>query len=219
MTPRRFAAALALIVCLPAAARAVGNERIPVDHWCYPALERFEALGMCTLPETRPLGRAEIRAIVASVAVRVGAGTRVMSARDTYELDRLEREFTATDDPRSRYDRALYAEDRAVALEGDFDLRPYVEQAPAADEAEVFVGASPTMKVHVGDHVTYDLRYQLLFGPENSDRARDPIHFRHLCRQRGERFSNFRSGGYHSQDIKSVCRSLRGSDAIRGCAQ
>ena len=173
MTPRRFAAALALIVCLPAAARAVGNERIPVDHWCYPALERFEALGMCTLPETRPLGRAEIRAIVASVAVRVGAGTRVMSARDTYELDRLEREFTATDDPRSRYDRALYAEDRAVALEGDFDLRPYVEQAPAADEAEVFVGASPTMKVHVGDHVTYDLRYQLLFGPENSDRARD----------------------------------------------
>jgi hypothetical protein len=172
---RLLAAAVALVACLPASPRAVGRERVPVDHWCYPALERFETLGWCTLPETRPLGRAEIRAVVAAVAARVreSGSPAMLSARDAYELDRLEHEFTATDDPRERWDRALFAEDGSVAVEGDFDLRPYLERAPGSDETEVFVGADPTAKVHLGARVSYDLRYRLLFGPEHGARARD----------------------------------------------
>jgi len=149
---------------------AAGFERIPVDHWCYPALERFESLGLCSVPESRPLGRVEIAALVYGLEAR--AGSADLSARDRWQLDRLVREFTATTDPRERWDRQLYAEDGRLALEADFDLTPYVEQAPFNDEVEAYVASDPTLKVHIGDHITYDLRYHLLFGPEHGDRAR-----------------------------------------------
>lgn len=173
MTPAvRFAAALAaLAFMLPAPARALGNERIPVDHWCYPALERFETLGLCTLPEARPLGRAEIGRIVRDLDAR--ASTNALSERDLYQLDRLRREFTATDDPRQRYDRAFFAQDGSASVEGDVDVHAFVDRAAFADEAEAFVGSDPTVKIHVGERVTYDLRYRFLFGPEHGDRARN----------------------------------------------
>lgn len=171
----RFLPVIALTLLLvPDAVRAVGHERIPPDNWSYRAIERFEALGLCTLPEDRPFSRDEFIRIVEQIRARAGA--RELSPRDAYQLERLEREFTTTEaieDPSRRYDRALFARDDDMALEADFDARAFSERAPFGDEVEYFVASDPTAKIHLGDRVTYDVRYRLVFGPEHGDRADD----------------------------------------------
>ncbi len=163
-----------VLVLAPAWASAVGHERIPLDSWSYRAIERFEALGYCTLPEDRPFSRDEFVRIVHEITARAQAGE--LSARDAYELDRLQREYTdsaAVANPRERYDRALFSADSALAVEADFDARAFAEQVPFGDEVEYFGASAPTVKIHLGDRVTYDVRYQLLFGPEHGARADD----------------------------------------------
>jgi len=164
-----FAAAVS-----PAAARAVGHERIPLENWSYRAVERFEALGACTLAEDRPFSRDEFIRIVETIAA--WAKNTTLSPRDAYQLDRLEREFTtaaARSDPRERYDRALYHADSLVAMEADFDAYGFAERVPFGDETQYYIGSNPTAKIHVGGRVTYDVRYRLLFGPEDGQRADD----------------------------------------------
>lgn len=162
-----------VLMTAPALAGAVGHERIPLDNWSYRAIERFEALGYCTLPEDRPFSRDEFIGIVETIRSRV-AGE--LSPRDAYQLDRLEREYTdpvARSDPRERYDRAWYAADSSMAIEADFDARGFAERIPFGDEVEYFVASDPTVKIHLGDRVTYDVRYRLVFGPEHGSRADD----------------------------------------------
>jgi Capsule assembly protein Wzi len=172
---RRLArAALILALACPASAFAVGHERIPLDHWSYLALERFESLGLCVLPDDRPFTRDEIIAIVERI--EAAADVSALSARDGYELDRLQREFIAAearDNPGARYDQVWYGRDRAIALEGDLLLRPYLQQQNFSTETEAFVGLTPEFRAHLGDRFTYDVRYQLLYGPEHGDRARN----------------------------------------------
>ncbi len=166
--------AIVLALAAPAPASATGHERIPLDHWCYRALERFESLGLCVLPDDRPYTRDEVARLTDGIAAT--AATARLSARDEYELDRLQREFTtaeARDDPSQRYDRAWYGEDRAIALEGDIAVTPYLQQLNFSTEMEAFVGVTPEFRAHLGSRFAYDVRYQLLFGPETGDRARN----------------------------------------------
>jgi hypothetical protein len=173
----RFAyrACLLLIaaLALPPSLRAEGNERIPTDNWSYAAVERFETQGFCTLPEDRPLSRSTFRRIVAAIHENTRDAT--LSARDHFDRGRLIREY-GTDNapaPDARYDRAWYARDGSLAVEGDVALVPYARQAPFADEMEYFLGFDPEIRLHFGDRVTYDVRYRTLMGPEHGDRARD----------------------------------------------
>ena len=168
-----WCAFVAALAC-PPAAHALGHERIPLDHWCYPALERFETLGACVLAGDRPFTRDELAALTEGIAAK--AATLTLSARDRYQLERLQKEFTtpeARDDPSRRYDPTWFGRDRAVALEGDIALTPYLQQLNFATETEAFIGATPEFRAHLGDHYTYDVRYQLLYGPEHGARARD----------------------------------------------
>ncbi len=170
----RAAVLVALSLFAAGGANAHGNERIPPDNWSYPAVERFETLGYCVLPEDRPLSRHQFAAIVAQIRSRTGEDD--LSARDRYELDRLTREYGTGDalpDPGSRYDRAWFAEDGGLAVEGDLDLTPYVRQAPYGDKTEAYVASDPELRVHAGEHLSWDVRYRLLFGPEYGDRSRD----------------------------------------------
>ncbi|HXS10810.1 MAG TPA: hypothetical protein VN852_12575, partial [Candidatus Krumholzibacteria bacterium] len=163
--------AIVLALACPVPALATGHERIPLDHWCYRALERFESLGLCVLPDDRPFTRDEIKTLAEQVA---GTDVAALSGRDRYELERLEREFVSgADDVSARYDRAWYGEDRSIALEGDVAVTPYVQQINFSTETEAFVGVAPEFRAHLGDHYTYDVRYQLLYGPEHGDRARN----------------------------------------------
>src|SRR5262245_7648942 len=166
--------AIVLALACPVSAFAVGHERIPLDHWSYLALERFESLGLCVLPDDRPFTRDEIIAIAEKIETAADATT--LSAKDRYELDRLQQEFTSTEareNPASRYDAVWYGSDRAIALEGDLLLLPYLPQLNSSTEVEGFVGLTPEFRAHLGDRFTYDVRYQLLYGPEHGDRARN----------------------------------------------
>lgn len=166
--------ALVLALATPAAALALGHERIPLDHWSYRALERFETLGLCTLPNDRPFTRDEIT----HLAERIAASMQdvVLSERDRYELERLQNEFvapSAIENPATRYDRAWFGRDGAIALEGDLALTPYVEKRDFSDETEAYFAFAPEFRAHLGGHFTYDLRYRLLYGPEHGNRADD----------------------------------------------
>jgi hypothetical protein len=176
MRSARRLARLAFLLALawPAGVLAVGHERIPLDHWSYRALERFESLGLCVLPDDRPFTRDEITSLTETIAA--AAATESLSGRDRYELDRLQREFTAPDardDPSHRYDPAWYGQDRKIALEGDIAVTPYIQQQNFSTDTEAFLGIAPEFRAHLGDHYTYDVRYQLLYGPEHGSRADD----------------------------------------------
>jgi len=163
-----------LAATAPATVFALGHERIPMDHWCYPALERFESLGLCVLPDDRPFTRDEIARLTGEAAAAAAPGA--LSGRDRYELDRLQREFSAADagtDPGRRYDGTWFARDGAMAVEMDLALRPYLERAAFGDETEAFLAADPEFRAHFGERFTYDLRYRLRFGPEHGDNARN----------------------------------------------
>lgn len=169
----RLCAVAAALVSVAGAVRAQGNERIPLDNWSYRAIERFETLGYCVLPEDRPFSRRHFSQIVADI--RNAVGDAPLSARDRFQLDRLTREYGAGElpDPRRRYDRAWYGRDGDIALEGDVNVTPYAQRAPFGDQTDAWVSSDPELKVHIGDNVTWDLRYKFLFGPEDGERSRD----------------------------------------------
>jgi hypothetical protein len=126
------------------------------------------------LPDVRPFTRDEITRLVERVRDAVDAPR--LSARDRYELERLEREFSsdlARAEPTARYDATWLGRDGAIALEGDLALTPYLEQQAFSDQTEAFIGLAPEFRAHLGERFTYDLRYQLLFGPEHGNRADD----------------------------------------------
>lgn len=153
----------------------VGQEFVPLDSWVYDAVERFEALGFCVIPEDRPLTRAELIQLTTTISKNTWDSR--LSARDRYNLKRLEKEFTefsSQRDPQARYDPpTFYLDERPVIFEGDLDCTVSAQNAYFSDENEFFVGSSPGIKLHLSERVTCDVRYRLLLGPEHGDRARN----------------------------------------------
>ena len=45
----------------------IGHEFLPPEHWCYDALERFEALGFVVLPSQRPFTRPDVITYVETI--------------------------------------------------------------------------------------------------------------------------------------------------------
>ncbi len=83
----------------------VGQEFVPPDHWAYGALERFETLGLCNVPEDAPFTRPEFIKLVSEIAEN--AFDRRLSPRDRFQLERLEKEFTEFEsqrNPQARWD-------------------------------------------------------------------------------------------------------------------
>jgi len=170
----RFLALAGVLLAFATTAAAIGNELIPLDDWSYKAIERMEALGLCLLPDDRPFSRTEMSDIVTEISKK--AFDRRLSARDKYNLGRLEKEFTefsSRRDPQYRYDPpTFYVQDSPLVLEGDVDIGASFERAFLGDD-EVFLKSSPQFRIHIGERVTMDARYRFVFGPEHGDRARD----------------------------------------------
>jgi hypothetical protein len=162
--------------CIPSVAVGIGQEFIPLGHWSYRAVERFESLGMCDVPTDRPFTRPEFVELVTQITEN--AFDQRLSARDRFELSRLEKEFSdfaSRRDPQARWDPpTFYLEDRPLVFEMDLDLAGIAAQ-PYLDEfgTEYFGNTNPETRLHYNEHFTYDVRYRLVMGPENGNRARD----------------------------------------------
>ncbi len=175
MRLRSFVLAPLILLTLTTSADAVGREMIALDHWAYDVAERFEALGVCLLPTDRPFTRDEFIGIVEEI--RKGAYDRRLSPRDRFNLYRLEKEFTefaSRRSPSDRYDVPTFLlDDRPLLLETDIDATAALESRAFDEETEAFLGVDPSMRLHFGDRITYEVRYRLLMGPEHGNRARD----------------------------------------------
>lgn len=187
--PRAVVVAATFLVVVTAAARvlALGQEFIPLENWSYRAIERFEALGMCVLPDDRPFTRGEFIDLVTEISTN--AFDRRLSPRDRYNLDRLEKEYTefsSRRDAQYRYDPpTFYLQDSPLTLEGDVDIIGAAEKTPPGDDTEFFARSNPEFKLHFGDRVTYDVRYRWEFGPENAGRRNGEKPSRRLRSFRG----------------------------------
>ena len=168
-----------LFLCGPGPVRsqAVGHEFIPPEHWCYPALARFEALGLCRLPSERPYGRDDIIHYTEEIAARVAERGTNLSARDRFNLERLQKEFAdpaSQANPKARFDRPLlFASDGPMHLEGDLDVALAPDKPPQREQWDFFGIAHPILRLHLGPSFTYDFRYQLVMGPERDGRERN----------------------------------------------
>jgi hypothetical protein len=163
-------------VCLaPGAALGVGQEFIPLENWAYDAVDRFESLGLCNVPNDAPFTRPEFIKIVTEI--KENAFDRRLSARDRYQLDRLEKEFmefASQRDPQARYDPpTFFLEERPMVFELDLDLAGIAAKTLLGEfGTEYFLNSNPEARLHFSDHATYDVRYRLVMGPEHGDRAR-----------------------------------------------
>jgi hypothetical protein len=172
-----LAAAFFLLVFPPANIFALGHEMLPPDHWSYLAFSRFEALGLVDLPSEKPFSRDQAEVFVEQIRDRAETDTRSLSARGRFDLERLEKEFTAPDsrvDPRKRYNPPIFfLTDSPHAMEGDWDVALSGDKSAFDDKADVLLTSHPSLKLHLGDHVSYDFRYRLVFGPERDERAQN----------------------------------------------
>jgi len=154
---------------------AVGQEFIPLENWSYRAVERFEALGLCVVPEDRPLTRTEFIDLTTEIAKN--AFEKRLSPRDKYNFERLEKEFTdfaSRRDAQHRYDPpTFYLSDAPLLLEGDVDIIGVFDRRAPDEENEFLLESNPEFKIHFGDRFTYNVRYHVALGPEHGDRSGD----------------------------------------------
>ncbi len=168
--------ALSTIVLVPLVAKAfpIGQEFIPPEHWSYRALVRFEALGFVDLPSSGPFSRTEIAGFVRGIRAASVSSGRTLGARDRFDLERLEQEFASDasmEDPRVRYDSpVVYFEEDPLRVETDVDLSLAPEKPLFDEKWWVFGISNVSAKLHLGEWLTYEVRYRLTFGPERDDR-------------------------------------------------
>lgn len=159
----------------PTAARSqtVGQEFIPPEHWSYSALDCFETLGLVVLPSQALFTRTEIADFTRKIRRAVDSSGRTLGARDRFNLERLEEEFAsdaAREDPRTRYDKPVVClEDKPLIFEGDLDVSLAPEKPLFDDRWWPFVVSSPTLKLHLADWLTYEVRYRLTYTSERDE--------------------------------------------------
>lgn len=153
----------------------VGNEFIAPQSWTYPALRRLEALGLVELPSEALFTRRDVVGYVGQIHKRITERDVTLSARDAYNLDRLDKEYAsqeAQSDPKTRFDPPIvYATDAPLYVEGDvsFSLAP---TKPLLESGwDVFFVTDPSLRLSFRDWVTWDVRYRVTAGPETDDRV------------------------------------------------
>ncbi len=169
-----FLTVLPLSAAPPAArSQSIGQEFIPPENWCYTALERFEALGLVVLPSQALYTRPEVVRFAEVIRRAADAPGVELAARDRFNLERLEQEFSserAQSEPRSRYDKpALYIDEDPVRLEADLDFSMAPAKPLFDDRWWVFGLSNPTARIHIGNWITYEVRYRLTYTEERDE--------------------------------------------------
>jgi len=168
---------LAFLFPVESPAQPLGKEFLPPEHWAYRALTRFEALGLVHLPGERPYTRDDVVSYASSVVDNIQSSGRTVSARDEFELDRLQKEFLssgARTDPGTRFDQpVIYASEKPLHLEFDIDLSLDPTKPMGDSRWWWFVRSSPEIRLHFSRWLTWEVRYRLVYGPERDDRVRN----------------------------------------------
>lgn len=147
-----------------------GTENVPLRHWAYEALERFESLGLLWLSHDRPYSRRQMAEYVASIRANSNESAG-LGERDRFQLGRLEEEFLH-DSPPDRYDRpVLFASDEKNWAAFDLFGGPFVQQVPNDAKVDPFLFLELSLLVQWGDNFAFDALYDLVYGPERGDRA------------------------------------------------
>jgi len=163
--------ASSFVVAPPVAlSEPIGQEFIPPEHWSCGALHRFETLGLVVLPSQAPFTRSDIAEFTREIRGAVDSSGKSLGARDRFDLERLEKEFasdSAADDPRTRYDKPVVClEEKPLVFEGDLDFSLAPEKPFFDERMWVFAGSNPTARLHIGEWLTYEVRYRLTYTHE-----------------------------------------------------
>ena len=164
-----------LVTTVTPQARSIGKEFIPPEHWTYPALKRFETLGLVLLPSDALFTRPDVIGYVEEILKNIEDEEVTVTARDRFNLDRLEKEYSsieAQENPKSRFDPpVIYATEEPIYLEGDVALSLNPVKPLLDPKWAFFVTGNPALRLHFGDWVTWEVRYLLAYGPERDDRV------------------------------------------------
>lgn len=165
------AAAVLMLLCAPVRA---SDETIHPDSWVYPALRRFELLGMVTLDPAVPFTRSQCEAYVDRILQAPEGGGRRLTVRQRYLLERLREEFQGKAyRPREREDPPLWTirEGRRFAA---FDLTAgaSLRRRITREKGEANGMLAPSLLLDVGNGVVFETGYMIRMAPERELNSR-----------------------------------------------
>ncbi|MDQ7799482.1 MAG: capsule assembly Wzi family protein [Candidatus Edwardsbacteria bacterium] len=115
---------LASLLAIPFLAPANEDSRdIPLDHWSYPVLQRFQAKGYVSLPVSKPYQRWQVIEQLQDLLRRQMDGAAGLSTTDRYYFDQLSQELNIGTTDRRLSDEEIFSyDDGRAALSADISL-------------------------------------------------------------------------------------------------
>jgi len=112
------------LLLIPFLAPANEDSRdIPLDHWSYPVLQRFQAKGYLSLPVSGPYQRGQVIEQLQDLLCRQMDGAAGLSTTDRYYFDQLSQELNiGTTDRRLSDKEILSYDDGRAAISADISL-------------------------------------------------------------------------------------------------
>ena len=144
------------------------DETIAPDSYVYPALRRFEAMGLVSLSPDIPYARSEIEGYVVTIGERIVACRRKLGSYDRRMLERLEEEFVGKGtDIEHREDRPvlLYYQDDSKLSFDAIVVGAFLKKADE-DKGEMDGLFVPEVIFSVPHRFTVQSDYRVVLAPE-----------------------------------------------------
>lgn len=160
-----------LVAALPLAA---SDERIPPDSWVYPALRKFELMGVVSLEPTMPYTRRELERYVERVTTAIEQGRVDLTPRQRFLLERLREEFEGKALlPREREDRpVLVYGTESGFFSFDITAGGSIRKEPDGDRGVAEGLLVPGLLIDIDEKLTLETTYRVRINREE-DRYRD----------------------------------------------
>lgn len=151
------------------------DETVPPDSWVYPALRKFELLGLLHLEPSMPYTRCEVEHYVMRVLSALGGGREALTGRQRFLLDRLQAEFAGkSSDPQSREDGpSLLFRDGELFLTLDVAAGGAFRKRIGEKKGEAGGLLVPEILLDLGNGLTVQTSYRVEVAPERDSRERN----------------------------------------------
>lgn len=147
---------------------AASDETVHPDSWVYPALRRFELLGLVALAPSVPYTRSQVEFYLDRILAGLEGGGAELSAHQAFLLGRLQWEFQGTAaKPDLREDPPLYTyrEGRRF-FAVDFATGGVVQKRADSGKGEANGLLIPNFLLDLGWRTTVETTYRLELAPE-----------------------------------------------------